>query len=60
MSVFPVLKNPPAAEAILDVQGIFPKGVELEKLARLTEVFKESYPTRTEERSFQFDFTVIP
>jgi hypothetical protein len=56
MSKYSTLKNPPAVEAILDVQGIFPKGVELEALANLTEVFKEPYPKRSEERVFQFGF----
>jgi uncharacterized protein (TIGR04255 family) len=49
------LKNPPIVEAMLDVQVIFPKGVELEKLAALHEQFQEGYPKKEEMRMVQFN-----
>jgi uncharacterized protein (TIGR04255 family) len=56
MSNYPTLKNPPIVEAILDVQVIFPQGVELSALASLHENFQSDYPQKNEERIVQFGF----
>jgi uncharacterized protein (TIGR04255 family) len=56
MSEYPQLNQPPVVEAILDVQGTFPKEVELESFAKLTESFKGDYPKRTEDTFFEFAF----
>jgi hypothetical protein len=56
MSNYPTLKNPPIVEAILDVQVIFPQGVELSALAGLHENFQSDYPQKNEERIVQFGF----
>lgn len=56
MSDYPKLNKPPIVEAILDVQVIFPKGVELSTLASLHEEFRTDFPQRDEERLVQFEF----
>jgi len=56
MSEFQKLTHPPAVEAILDVQGAFPNGVQIEALAALHESFQKNYPKRTEEKIFQLGF----
>lgn len=56
MSEHRKLNNPPAVEAVLDVQGNFSKGVNIEALAKLSELFQKNYPKRTEENMFQFGF----
>jgi uncharacterized protein (TIGR04255 family) len=49
------LNSPPIVEALLDVQVVFPKGVELERLAALHELFQEAYPNKNEVRIVQFN-----
>lgn len=49
------LKNPPIVEAMLDVQVIFPNGIELGKLAALHDQFQKSYPKKDEVRILQFN-----
>lgn len=45
----PILTKAPIVEAILDVQMVFPKGIEIGKLAALHAPLREHYPTKAEE-----------
>ncbi len=56
MSEFPALTKPPVVEAIFDVQGIFPEGDFLPRIAALHAAIADEYPHRRVERFSQFEW----
>ena len=49
------LRNAPIVEALLNVQVVFPKGVELHRLSEMHRFFRQDFPKMEEVRLVQFN-----
>ena len=57
MNDYPVFKNPPIVEAILDIQVLLPSDTSLATLASVQEPVKERYPDSQEREYWQINAT---
>src|SRR4030067_493876 len=56
MEEYPILKNAPIVEALIDIRVKLPSGVDVKKIGDIYESIKELYPEKIEQKISEVEF----